>query len=132
MSSRRGLTLVWIRQNPQLLLFLVYNTLNLQMKLPRPIPSLSLILVVLVSSLAGFGVARKPKPKPKPAVAKETVNLSNVDNLVQDLVSDGGITGAVLLVGHDGQVIHQKAFGRRATIPRSESMTTDTVFDLAS
>ncbi|HLO07993.1 MAG TPA: serine hydrolase domain-containing protein, partial [Terriglobales bacterium] len=40
--------------------------------------------------------------------------------------------GAVLLVGHDGQVIYRKAFGNRALEPRREPMTADTIFDLAS
>jgi len=38
----------------------------------------------------------------------------------------------VLVVGHDGNVVHQKAFGHRAVTPKSEPMTLDTVFDLAS
>lgn len=58
--------------------------------------------------------------------------MSAVDQLIQEQVADGGITGAVLLVGHDGSIVHQKAFGFRATSPKSEPMTLDTVFDLAS
>jgi CubicO group peptidase (beta-lactamase class C family) len=37
-----------------------------------------------------------------------------------------------VLVGHDGQVIYRKAFGNRASKPRREPMTADTIFDLAS
>lgn len=55
-----------------------------------------------------------------------------MDGLVQQEVTAQGITGAVLLIGHDGQVVHEKAFGWRATSPRLEKMTVDTVFDLAS
>jgi uncharacterized protein YbbC (DUF1343 family)/CubicO group peptidase (beta-lactamase class C family) len=55
-----------------------------------------------------------------------------VDALVQQEVGAQGITGAVLLVGHNGKIIHQKAFGLRATTPRAEPMTLDTIFDLAS
>src|SRR5260370_3492429 len=83
--------------------------------------------------LGATGAARRrPTPKPKPAAPQETVNFSAVDALVQGQVADDGITGAVLVVGHAGHVVHQKAFGLRATSPRSEPMTIDTVFDLAS
>ena len=40
--------------------------------------------------------------------------------------------GAVLLVWHNGQVIYRKAFGNRSVEPRRETMTLDTIFDLAS
>jgi uncharacterized protein YbbC (DUF1343 family)/CubicO group peptidase (beta-lactamase class C family) len=105
------------------------------MKFPRAV---HLLILGLVFSLFSFGatldVAAKPKPKAKPAVAKKAapVNLSAVDALIQEQVNAGGITGAVLLVGHDGSVVHQKAFGLRAVSPRNEPMTLDTVFDLAS
>jgi len=48
--------------------------------------------------------------------------------------SDPGwqIPGAVVLIGHNGQVAYRKAFGSRALEPRREAMTVDTIFDLAS
>jgi CubicO group peptidase (beta-lactamase class C family) len=51
---------------------------------------------------------------------------------VQEAIRDGQIPGAVVLVGHDGQVIYRKAFGERSLEPRREAMTVDTIFDLAS
>jgi CubicO group peptidase (beta-lactamase class C family) len=38
----------------------------------------------------------------------------------------------VLLVGHDGNVVYRKAYGKRALVPSAEAMTVDTIFDLAS
>src|SRR5260370_17473603 len=55
-----------------------------------------------------------------------------VDGLIQQQVSNEGITGAVLVVGHNGRIVHQKAFGYKAVNPKHEPMTLDTVFDLAS
>ena len=75
--------------------------------------------------------APAPKKK-KQAEAKEAANFSAVDLLVQEQINDRAITGAVLLVGHGGKIVHQKAFGLRATSPRVETMTLDTIFDLAS
>lgn len=63
---------------------------------------------------------------------KESANFGPVDALVQQQVNELGITGAVLLVGHDGKIVHQKAFGFRAVTPRHEPMTLDSIFDIAS
>jgi uncharacterized protein YbbC (DUF1343 family)/CubicO group peptidase (beta-lactamase class C family) len=59
-------------------------------------------------------------------------NLAVLDSIVLDAIHDHQIPGAVLLVGHNGQVIYRKAFGNRALEPRREPMTVDTIFDLAS
>ncbi len=40
--------------------------------------------------------------------------------------------GAVLVVGHDGQVIYRKAFGNSSLEPTRTPMAVDTVFDIAS
>ncbi len=58
--------------------------------------------------------------------------FKTVDMIVEKAVSEGNIPGAVLLVGHNGKVIHRKAFGSRSLEPVREPMTIDTVFDLAS
>src|ERR1700684_2433909 len=58
--------------------------------------------------------------------------LGVLDSIVQDAISDGQIPGAVVLIGHDGQVIYRKAFGERALEPRREPMSVDTIFDVAS
>jgi uncharacterized protein YbbC (DUF1343 family)/CubicO group peptidase (beta-lactamase class C family) len=55
-----------------------------------------------------------------------------VDSIVEKAVAEGNIPGAVLLVGHNGKVIHRKAFGSRSLEPVREPMTIDTIFDLAS
>jgi uncharacterized protein YbbC (DUF1343 family)/CubicO group peptidase (beta-lactamase class C family) len=60
------------------------------------------------------------------------IKLARVDFIIEKAIFDGNIPGAVLLVGHDGQVIYRKAYGSRALEPRREPMTLDTVFDLAS
>jgi len=60
------------------------------------------------------------------------VRLGSVDSIIQQAIADGNIPGAVLLVGHDGKVIYRKAYGHRALDPKHETMTLDTVFDLAS
>jgi len=58
--------------------------------------------------------------------------MPTVDAVIQQAISDGNIPGAVLVVGHNGNIIYRKAYGARALEPRREAMTLDTVFDLAS
>jgi uncharacterized protein YbbC (DUF1343 family)/CubicO group peptidase (beta-lactamase class C family) len=58
--------------------------------------------------------------------------LAVLDPIINDAIAQGQIPGAVLIVGHDGQVVYRKAYGSRAIEPRREAMTLDTVFDCAS
>jgi uncharacterized protein YbbC (DUF1343 family)/CubicO group peptidase (beta-lactamase class C family) len=55
-----------------------------------------------------------------------------VDEQMERAVQDGLIPGAVILIGHNGQVVYQKAYGSRTLIPQREPMTLDTMFDAAS
>jgi uncharacterized protein YbbC (DUF1343 family)/CubicO group peptidase (beta-lactamase class C family) len=57
---------------------------------------------------------------------------ASVDEQINLAVHDGLIPGAVLLIGHDGQVVYRKAYGERSLIPAREPMTVDTIFDAAS
>jgi CubicO group peptidase (beta-lactamase class C family) len=61
-----------------------------------------------------------------------TSRLGVVDSIVQEAIREQQIPGAVVLIGHDGQVIYRKAFGERALEPRREPMSVDTIFDVAS
>jgi uncharacterized protein YbbC (DUF1343 family)/CubicO group peptidase (beta-lactamase class C family) len=55
-----------------------------------------------------------------------------VDQQMERAVQDGLIPGAVVVIGHNGQIVYQKAYGSRALIPKREPMTLDTIFDAAS
>jgi uncharacterized protein YbbC (DUF1343 family)/CubicO group peptidase (beta-lactamase class C family) len=67
------------------------------------------------------------------ALSAETFSgAADVDRAINEAIAQGRLPGAVLLVGHDGHVIYEKAYGRRAEVPRSEAMTLDTIFDMAS
>ena len=55
-----------------------------------------------------------------------------MDQQINQAVESGLIPGAVLVLGHNGQIVYQKAYGERALIPRRETMTLDTMFDAAS
>src|SRR5947209_12961853 len=55
-----------------------------------------------------------------------------LDTQIEQAVQDQLIPGAVLLIGHDGEIVYRKAYGSRALIPTREPMTVDTIFDVAS
>ena len=59
-------------------------------------------------------------------------NLNVLDSVIQTSIQNHEMPGAVLLVGHEGQVIYRKAFGNRSLDPKVEPMTVDTIFDMAS
>jgi len=58
--------------------------------------------------------------------------LAVVDPIINDAITQQQVPGAVLIVGHDGQIVYRKAYGSRALVPRREPMTIDTIFDCAS
>ena len=55
-----------------------------------------------------------------------------IDDAINQAIGQDRLPGAVLLVGHDGQVVYRKAYGKRALVPPPETMTVDTIFDFAS
>ncbi len=55
-----------------------------------------------------------------------------LDQVIQKAVQTDEIPGAVLVVGHQGKIVHRKAYGNRSLVPRREAMTVDTIFDCAS
>jgi uncharacterized protein YbbC (DUF1343 family) len=65
-------------------------------------------------------------------LSASVTGFAAVDAILEKSVADGDMPGAVVLVGHNGEVVYRKAFGSRALEPRQERMTVDTVFDLAS
>jgi uncharacterized protein YbbC (DUF1343 family)/CubicO group peptidase (beta-lactamase class C family) len=67
------------------------------------------------------------------AACAQTFSASpSLDQAVEQAIQEGRIPGAVLLIGHNGQIVHRKAYGKRALVPTPEPMTVDTIFDLAS
>jgi len=94
------------------------------MKRRLPKTALGLLAMLTVSTICASELA--------PKTATSASRLAVVDSIVERAIVDGQIPGAVVLIGHNGQVVYRKAFGRRALEPRREPMTVDTIFDLAS
>ena len=58
--------------------------------------------------------------------------LARIDAAVEDALAAGDLPGAVVLVGRGDRVVFRRAYGNRAVLPGRETMTVDTVFDVAS
>jgi uncharacterized protein YbbC (DUF1343 family)/CubicO group peptidase (beta-lactamase class C family) len=66
------------------------------------------------------------------AHAQSFTGAAELDNTINQAIREDKIPGAVVLVGHNGQVVYRKAYGYRSLLPAKERMTADTVFDIAS
>jgi CubicO group peptidase (beta-lactamase class C family) len=62
----------------------------------------------------------------------DSARLDAIPALVEQAIADKKLPGAVVLVGRGDRVVYEKAIGHRAVAPAAESMTVDTIFDLAS
>ena len=72
---------------------------------------------------------------PGPMLRAQELSVADLEfiaPIVETQIRDGSIPGAVVVVGHRGKVVYRQAFGSRALERTAESMTADTVFDLAS
>src|SRR6478672_8048823 len=68
---------------------------------------------------------------PPAAVGMSAERLGQMDQAIAAAIAKKELPGAVVLVARHGRVAWRKAYGARAVEPERESMTLDTVFDLA-
>ena len=67
-----------------------------------------------------------------PVKAATFASAPAIDEAVDGAIKAKLIPGAVVVIGHQGQVVFHKAYGSRALVPSVEPMTEDTIFDAAS
>jgi uncharacterized protein YbbC (DUF1343 family)/CubicO group peptidase (beta-lactamase class C family) len=78
-------------------------------------------------------VASAKLPEGPPAsLGFDAERLKRIDAAIDSAIASGQVPGAVVLVGRRGKIAYARATGQRAIDPKSEPMTRDTVFDLAS
>jgi CubicO group peptidase (beta-lactamase class C family) len=106
--------------------------------------TLLMVIVIIFAGLAGCDQAPSPTakklaepvilPKSAPAISLEMENplYAQIEVAAQKEIDAGHIPGAVVLVGHYGRIVYRKAFGQRCIEPQPQSMTVDTIFDIAS
>ncbi len=93
-----------------------------------------LLSLSFVVTLAPAQTAPAPAANQVPVTnaAANQDRFAPLDAILKNAVEKELAPGAVLLVGHGGQVVYRKAFGSRALDPKPEPMTVDTIFDMAS
>ena len=85
------------------------------------------VLLALSVGLCG-GSASAQSPGRPGAVP----DFTPVTTLMTQAIAAKKLPGAVVLIGHDGSTVFERAYGNRETEPAIEPMTADTVFDMAS
>jgi CubicO group peptidase (beta-lactamase class C family) len=97
------------------------------MKQRRAALAIPILALVALGSLTPT-LAQGPPPAGllTPAVA------SALDAAARDAVAVGDVPGTVVVVGQGDRVMYRHATGSRALVPAVESMSPDTVFDVAS
>ncbi len=89
--------------------------------------------LIALSSLVNAQTPTTPLPATAPnAVGMSPQQLAYLDEAIEAEIARKQLPGAVVVVGRQGRVVWRKAYGRRALEPSPETMTTDTIFDLAS
>jgi CubicO group peptidase (beta-lactamase class C family) len=58
--------------------------------------------------------------------------IADIDSMMQNAISTGALTGAVVYVGHENEIILEKAYGKKTPSGSGDPADIDTIFDLAS
>ncbi len=58
--------------------------------------------------------------------------LNSIKEATLNAIRKGALPGAVILVGHQGNVVYKNAFGNQSIFPFKQPMQGNTIFDLAS
>ena len=96
------------------------------------------LVTVLVSALSWATPAAAPSAQADgsqnedASAGASATDFSGIEWIVQQEIAAGRIPGAVVVIGDKSGPLYRRAFGDRAVTPTRESMTEDTVFDLAS
>jgi len=84
------------------------------------------------SGKPGASTSSSQTPSASSVAGGGQAGLLALDKVMQDAIAAGNAPGAVLLVGHRGEYVYRKAFGRLTTAAKAEPMTPDTIFDLGA
>ena len=84
--------------------------------------------VVLVACAPKSGI-RRSSPERQGMSSK---HLALIDSAVNASITAGDIPGAVIGIVRNGCLVYEKAFGYKAVYPEKDTMTLETMFDLAS
>ncbi len=78
-----------------------------------------ILLLILLASTAPLRAADEP-------------GFQQIDRIIALGIATKKFPGAVVIAGHNGHIVFQKAYGNRSLTPVPEAMTENTIFDVAS
>jgi len=89
-------------------------------------------LIISLAHLLAQSIFAQLPASPPSSQGVSAQRLARMDAVIAASIEKKELPGAVVLVGRHGRVVWRKAYGARAVEPQRETMTTDTIFDLAS
>src|SRR5919112_3308016 len=90
------------------------------------------LVVAVLLAFATSPFAAQSSSSASSSDALDLKKFEEIEPLVQQAISEKKLPGAVVLIGREDRTIYQKAIGKRAVVPETETMTLDTIFDVAS
>lgn len=93
-------------------------------------PGKRLLAGVILAVLAA--PAAPAQQTASPEFGLDRARLEGIRAIVQDAIRKKETPGAVVVIGHRGQIVYRQAFGNREVEPKVLPMTADTIFDMAS
>ena len=114
--------------------FVIGSAFSLLLPKPRPkFLATTAALILCLSWLSFRSEAQEAASRSaKIAATGQSHDFTPASTLISDAIAQHKLPGAVLVVGHNGQVVFEHAYGNRALEPSVEPMTEDTIFDMAS
>ena len=94
--------------------------------------AVTLVVALTAPAFAQTTAIQTPSTPPTAAESIPSAAFAPIDTLVNDAVAHNQIPGAVVVIGHDGNIVFHRAYGMRSLVPTRETMTEDTIFDMAS
>jgi len=89
-------------------------------------------LIIFLALLLAQSVFAQLPAAPPSSQGISAERLARMDAVIAVSIEKKELPGAVVLVGRHGKAVWRKAYGARAVEPQHETMTSDTIFDLAS
>jgi SSS family transporter len=93
-----------------------------------------LILFALSATSTSAQISGAPSfaSSAKGGIEQSQPDFTSITTLVDNAIAAKKLPGAVVLIGHDGRIAFEQAYGKRSLEPTVEPMTEDTIFDMAS
>jgi uncharacterized protein YbbC (DUF1343 family)/CubicO group peptidase (beta-lactamase class C family) len=98
----------------------------------RPRGRRIILSIACAVATAALSLTAQTPAQPSTSAGFDLARLARMDEVIAEALAAKKLPGAVVVVGRGDTVVWRKAYGSRAVVPAVESMTLDTIFDMAS